>query len=386
MNKLFSRKSRGVTLVLNLVALAVFAILGVVVYGAIRSQVREAVYNERLAQAHYIAEAGFEDALHSLYLDPAWRAGFNQKSFAGGYYTVSLSTNTPPVITATGYSANIALLGRAVKTVGATPVFTYTAGGSGSGFAIIGDQLAEVDGPGQVNSYDPTVSLTPSSFNSGAHIWSNKDAKTTAGATVNGNVYYINKNNTVAGTVLGTVIDSTYTLTMPNTTCAACAAANINSTGITPASCYAAGTKDLTAANGVTCSLVSGVYYFRNITVNGTLNVTSTGTVTIYFTGAISMDGTCSVNSSSKIPSRLLFYGGSGTSTNVINSSAPLHAYLEESSGAWNISTPVYGRVWGKNVTVKNVAGAAVHVDLSATTPAGVDWSTGTWRQSYDRP
>ena len=120
MKYLLLRNSRGSALVLNLIALAVFSLLSVLVYRTVRFQVREAVYQERLAQAHYISESGLEDALHSLYQDANWRTGFSQKAFAGGYYTVTLSTGTPPVITATGYSADIALFGRAVKTVSAT--------------------------------------------------------------------------------------------------------------------------------------------------------------------------------------------------------------------------------------------------------------------------
>ena len=69
--------SRGSTLVLNLLVMAVFAMMSVIVYKSAKAMVGEAVYYERSAQALAIAEAGVEDALHSLYSTSTWRTGFN---------------------------------------------------------------------------------------------------------------------------------------------------------------------------------------------------------------------------------------------------------------------------------------------------------------------
>lgn len=385
MKYLLLRNSRGSALVLNLIALAVFSLLSVLVYRTVRFQVREAVYQERLAQAHYIAESGLEDALHSLYQDANWRTGFSQKAFAGGYYTVTLSTGTPPVITATGYSANIALFGRAVKTVSATAAISSSTGAAtGAAYAIMADEMIEVNGPnGSVDAYDPSVSLTPASFTSTAVLWSNKDVKTTKDSSVRGNVFYFNNKSIYSGTVSGSVIKSTYTQTLPNHVCGTCSTANNNLTGITPSSCYNSGSRSLTAANGATCTMKAGVYFLHDITVNGTLNVTTTsGTATIYFDGAINTDGSCALNNLSKIPSRLLFYGEKAGGTHSFHCSAPLHAWLEEPTATFNIQSEVYGRVWGKTVKVTD----SLHADIGpSSTPSGADWNPGTWGQSYER-
>ena len=54
------------------------------------------------AQALAIAEAGLNDAFSELRADSAWNAGFSDKTFEGGSYTVAVSGNT---ITSTGISS-----------------------------------------------------------------------------------------------------------------------------------------------------------------------------------------------------------------------------------------------------------------------------------------
>jgi len=47
------------------------------------------------AEAVTIAEAGIADAFSELRSDSSWNAGFSEKSFGGGSYTVTV-TGTPP--------------------------------------------------------------------------------------------------------------------------------------------------------------------------------------------------------------------------------------------------------------------------------------------------
>ncbi|MFA6584763.1 MAG: hypothetical protein WCS77_10740, partial [Elusimicrobiaceae bacterium] len=241
--------SKGLTLVMNLFVIAVFAILGTVVYSIAHSQIREVLYTERLAQSYYIAEAGLEDAMYEVYKNPSWRAGFNKKTFSDGYYTVTLSTESPPYITSTGYSPYIAFLGRVSSTVGARAAIFYA--NTADVYAIMAQTSVKITGPAAVNAYDPDTNLNPSSFNFGAGIWSNGSVTTTGRAAVNGNVYYANTASISANTVFGTVTKSTYTQTLPNHSCGGCKSKNDNQTGISgPASCYNSGTKMLTVESG----------------------------------------------------------------------------------------------------------------------------------------
>jgi len=329
-------RSRGSTLIVSLISVAVLALLGVTVYRAIRFQVKEVVYQQRLTQSFHIAQAGLEDAMLELRKNQAWRAGFSKKPLAGGYYTVSVSTGLPPLVTSTGYSRQIALFGRAFTTVSAVAEVTY--GDVTASYAIMANNLAQVNGPAAIDAYYVNLNPEPSVFSFGAGIWSNGTVATTAGAVVNGSVYYVNTANLAPNTVLGNVIKSSTTQKLSNNTCGACKNRNDNAAGISPASCYNAATMALTVGAGAACSMAPGTYYFSNITINGTLNVnTSTGSVTVYFNGALNAAAAGTLNNSSKIPSRLLFYGEQSGNTHTMASASPFHAYLEEPAGTWHI-------------------------------------------------
>jgi|GEM_PF-2275394 len=380
--------TRGATLLITLIAVAVFALLGVVVYRINQFQAREVIYQKRLAQAHYIAEAGLEDAFHALYADPGWQAGFNKKPFGEGYYTVTVSTDLYPLVRSTGYSANIPLFGRAVKTVSAVASLSYsTAPLPGGGYAIAANDGVSVKST--IDAYNPSVSLTPTRFYFGGSIWANKSFQTSAGALVRGNVFYYKISNNVSNTVQGSVIQTTYTITLPVNYCSTCAASNNNSTGISgPVSCYNSSKMLLTVNSGVTCTLSPGVYYFKGITVDGTLNVnTASGTVTVNFTGDLAANTGCAINNSSKIPARFRIYGGGGTGGKnyVISCAVPLHAYLEDPTSDWNINSELYGRMVGRNITAFQTAN--IHTDTAdlSSPVMTVRWSTGSWTQSYKR-
>jgi Tfp pilus assembly protein PilX len=371
-------RSRGSVLIITLISLAIFALLGVVVYRIIRFQVREVVYQERLTQSFYIAEAGLEDAMHELYNNLSWKAGFNKKPFAGGYYTVTVSTDVPPLVTSTGYSVNIAMFGRAHTTVSAVSQVTYST--ATATYAIMAQSLAQVNGPASIDAYYPNVNPDPQVFSFGAGIWSNSNVTTTAGAAVNGNVYYNNTANIAAGTVYGSVVKSG-TQNLANHTCGVCKNKNNNNTITGPSSCYNAGTMNLTVNSGATCSMKAGTYYFANITVNGTLNVdTSSGPVIVYFNGSMAVNPAGAINNSTKFPSLLYFYGERSASTHLIACTAPFHAYLEEPSGTWNVQGPLYGHIWGNTVTVSGAG--AIHADIGGTNPnaaSHVGWKNPTW-------
>ena len=58
------------------------------------------------AKAQAIAEAGLNDAFSELRVDSSWNAGFDNKVFVDGSYTVTVSGTLPNlVITSTGTSA-----------------------------------------------------------------------------------------------------------------------------------------------------------------------------------------------------------------------------------------------------------------------------------------
>lgn len=364
---------RGATLVLNLMAVAIFSILATVVYTSARTQQRGASNDIRQAQALSIAEAGLEDALYALYKNSAWRTGYSSKTFANGFYTVSLSTDTPPRVTSTGYSPSSFLVGRAARTVIADTVFTTGA----CPYAILAD---DVEIEGSLDAYDPQASLTPCAtcFVDGATVWAN-DAMTVSGAAcpparVRGSVT-VGEGNALTGSaacVEDGVTLSTQTVVLPNWNPTAGANLNIN--------------------NSDTVTLSPGTYDYQNLTINGVLNLdTSTGTIYINFNANLKANAGCEINNLSKIPSRVRITDVSGNAGHIIHlrCTPPLHAYLEGNANRFNIEQEVYGHYCGGSVKISSATGQVgkVHYDLGGGVLSRVSLKTtpNAWSQTYKR-
>src|SRR5258706_9494371 len=90
--------------------MVVFVLLGIAIYRMSRTLVYESLFQKRLVQSRTIAEAGLEDGLYQLRLNPGTRTGFS-KNFAGGSYTVSYSNDSVPWVTSVGRSIRIPLFG-----------------------------------------------------------------------------------------------------------------------------------------------------------------------------------------------------------------------------------------------------------------------------------
>jgi type II secretory pathway component PulK len=88
-----------------LLTIFVIALLSAVIMGMLQANTEETQLTENYfsaAQALAVAEAGLNDALAQIRTNAAWNAGFNNKSFAGGTYTVTVSGGK---ITSTGTSS-----------------------------------------------------------------------------------------------------------------------------------------------------------------------------------------------------------------------------------------------------------------------------------------
>jgi hypothetical protein len=382
----------GSTLVLNVLIMTVFAMTAVIVYASARSQVHAVVHDARQAQAQAIAEAGLEDAMHGLYMNPTWRGGFSQKPFAGGFYTVSLSTDDPPYIVSTGYSAPLLLTGRAVKTVSAQ--IEYTPGACP--YAVMADKALVIEG--SVDAYDITTTLTPSAtqFTTGANVRSNNLVSVTGEPCPPAHVFgdVIAQGSVPAGScVSGSVSLTTVTLPLLSFACPVCETVNDNLTGITPSSAYNNGGQALTVNAGQTVTLSSGTYFFKKITIDGTLNVdTSSGSASIYVKNNFFTGPGCQFNNLSKIPSRVHFLSTNPGNVVRLNCVTPFHAYLEGSQAQFELAQELYGHFCADSVRISSNTSdghGRVHYDLGGGGLVDhVQWTTGlagSWTESYTR-
>lgn len=95
-----------------LVVVVLVALLAATVVGHLQVNAEELqlMQNQvRGAEALAMAEAGLNDALARLRIDPGWDAGFAGKAFSGGSYTVAVdgSTITSVATTSHGFEARI---------------------------------------------------------------------------------------------------------------------------------------------------------------------------------------------------------------------------------------------------------------------------------------
>jgi hypothetical protein len=373
------RSERGTGIILALLVLAAFAILMVMVWNLARELTRESLFEKRVAQAQTIAEAGMEDALHSLYIHPAWSKGFTNKAFAGGTYTVTVSTDNPPWITSKGYSEAIPRFGTAVRTVKARLLIDKAA----TQGTVAGTKYT-VDGV--VNSYDSSVSTNPASFGSAAPVWSNATMAETAGTDdIFGNATYYSGTAPKSTEVTGTITKSTYTIALSSQSGTEYATVNDNLTGFTPQSDYTAATQDITIAAATTATLEPGVYYFGAVVVNGTLNVnTATGTVTVFLTGNLNKSGTAATSmivNVSGIPGRFQIFSASAI-TLYLESSTPLQVEIDAPLATIKVDQFVYGQLIADTITIS--AGNALHYDIEFNNmPTHATWQPGTWSLSY---
>lgn len=92
-----------------LIAVFVIALLSAVVVGMLQMNTEEIQLMQNhvwAAQALAVAEAGLNDAFAEIRTDSEWVDGFNDKSFDGGSYTVTVSGSLPNrTIESTGTSS-----------------------------------------------------------------------------------------------------------------------------------------------------------------------------------------------------------------------------------------------------------------------------------------
>lgn len=372
-------RERGAALVLNLMAVACFALLAAAVYASSSALARSTGNDQRQAEALAAAEAGLEDAMQTLYRNSEWRVGFSSKTFGKGYYTVSLTNATPPYITSTGWSRSVPFYGRAARSVMTQVQFV-------TGACPYGIFAESVEIEGKVDAYDYQVSLTPCStcFISGGDVWANTSLKISGTqpcppARLRG-LAGIGGGNSLsfggagsASCVEQGVVSTTQTYDLPDWT--------------------GGGNDNLSVAANSTTTLTAGTYDLNRVTVNGTLILdTSTGAVTINFKNNFVANGTaCAIRNTSKMPSRLHIIDASGNGGHqiLLQCKEPLHAYLEGNTNRFQIAQEVYGHYCGKSVYISSATGAVgqVHYDLGggAVSKVSLRKDTTGWTQSYRR-
>jgi Flp pilus assembly protein TadG/cytoskeletal protein CcmA (bactofilin family) len=120
---------------------------------------------------------------------------------------------------------------------------------------------------------------------------------------------------------------------------------------------------DLTLNSGETLDLAPGIYYFRNVTINGGASLNITGETVIYVTGDLKSNGGAFVNNNTQ-KAEMLEIRMTGATAD-ITSTVPFYGviYAPNTDVKVNGSCEVYGAIVGK--TLKVTGDALGHYDES---------------------
>lgn len=410
------RAGRGAALPAAVLAVLAFAVVIAGSYGLMRVQVRETSYQVRQAQAQAIAEAGLEDALNKVMLASNWKTGYPQKNFAGGYYTVSVSTDLAPWITSTGYSASIPIMGRAARTVKAQALFDGLFNFANSTFTVNWRMMGFDSSVDRTPTCRITTTIPGSGCVFGAHVAANATVATSGSALrIQGDALYATAASTApaASTVAGKVslAPSSYTVLVEDGAPYLTQNDN-NASRINPFSAYNPATMIL-SVNPTTgdVALSSGTYYFKGINVTSkTLNINLSSkdyAVSIYLAGNlfVSPDGQidssnyCTTNGGGCKAYNVHIYGQGGGSMTLSGYNAVGNqdniTYLDLYAPRDNvvINQRMLGRAVGENVKILNPYGGGNNrpvfffdLQFGFTQSTGVRWVSGSWSESYFRP
>ncbi|MCH9032663.1 MAG: hypothetical protein IIB00_10455 [candidate division Zixibacteria bacterium] len=258
------------------------------------------IHNE---QAFYIAEAGLIRAEKELDDSTRWRNGYNNESFGGGTFTVTIRDSSivaglddTMIILSTGDIVNAQVTLEALAVPRYLYPFDYAAFGDS---AMVFDQGSCSD---SYNSDSGTYAATQDTL--GGDIGSNGTVTLEGGSTIGGDAsttedggFDISGGSTITGDTTGYMP----TQTLPDIPPEEFVYAEANSlapTGFTGTYSYDPVTHDLVVGRDDTLVLASGVYYLNNITLEqySSIQLAPGADVKIYATGDIDAGRYSSMN------------------------------------------------------------------------------------------
>ncbi|MBI5623589.1 MAG: hypothetical protein HY924_07415 [Elusimicrobia bacterium] len=351
---------RGAGLVLALVILLITGILAAAAASAVKTLMRDSLYQGRALEAQALAETGGEAALARLSRDRAWRQGFRGKGFSKGSFDVTLSSGPNPVVTATGLARPLVPFGRTRRTVSfrvrllPVPSMPYAAAAE--------ESLLIMAGRAAVDSYDSRSDKAPAEFGRHGDVATNRDlAVAGSGEAVLGDATYRTGGEPPPDAVSGAVQRVLEPFPMPLEDGSAFAEDHDNLSGIAPSALYDPGRRSLTVPAGSTAAIRSGVYHLASLRVDGTLRARiSDGPVVIFVAGYLRVSG--AIENPSRIPANLILYGVKAGETWTFSGSAPLHGVVYAPLAEVVVGQTVFGALAAKKLSLLS---GSIHYDLA---------------------
>jgi len=364
------KNNNGSALLIALALMLLVAAVGIITVDSANTDI-ELSYNQlHEEQAFYVAEAGAKQALWQLNDSTAWRAGYSDRSFGDGSYTVAMTDSLDDVAlfdTVIVRSTGEVKGSRTTIELTTVPVYKYP-----FKYAMFAKAGIVLDRETCTNSYDSdSGTYAGTVLDSLGDIGSNGTITSSQLVNFGGGISVATPGGISLGasnTFNGDTTSTADSVEVDPITSAQLDWARTNSiaqTGMSGAGyTYNNGTKTLTTGASGSITLTSGVYYFSSITLgkNSVISLAPGASVKIYVTGNIQLDQGSKINQGG-VPSNVLVYSTGASLAfnqgNIFNGAF----YGPNAHIQYDQTTQVYGALVGN--TIKLDRYACFHYDRS---------------------
>ncbi|HUU45450.1 MAG TPA: pilus assembly PilX N-terminal domain-containing protein [Acidobacteriota bacterium] len=302
---------RGAAMLIALGILMMIGLIGAAVVQTSSTDMGIAENYQHDLRSFYAAEAGVEHTYGVLRDTVGWRDGFTDQSFAGGSYTVTLvdsavvgALEDTIIVTSTGmYSGAMSMV--EVKLAHARP-FQWAA--FAKDYMMLCGNTYTDSYDSDSGTYAGTMRLEDGNVGSNGliDICGSADINGDAGTSEPGGLDIRGAADVSGDTTTGAPVH----IFDPVSQSAVNDARNnsMAPAGLSGSFTYNGGTRNLRLTPGNTMTMAAGIYYFNDVTVNGTINLVPGAQVEVYIVGDIKMQAFASVNMSGN-PIDMIIYG-----------------------------------------------------------------------------
>lgn len=357
--------SRGSALVVTMAIMLMLGIMGTVAFQSADTEKKMSFNQADLDEARLVAEAGLQLTLEQVQTDYFWRAGYSNKSFGAGTFSVTMvDQTTTPALGDSIIVRSVGKIDKATATIeawvkrGYPPSFKYAVYAK-DGIGM--ENHACTDSYNSDSTYAASVLSTGGNIGTGGNITMQNNTTVGGDASTTGGSITLQNSADVLGSTSTSALPENLTF-IPDAEYAYVSTHNQNATGMSGVYTYNSATKALSIGANKTLTLASGTYYFSSInTANQAKIVLAPGAkVTVYLTGTMMMEQNTEFNAAGK-PSNLMVYS-KGTDLFIKNNSKFSGGFYGPATNfTFENNADVRGALVLKQATIKN--NTCIHFD-----------------------
>lgn len=358
------RSELGSTMLVSLLVLLMLGLIGIAAVETSETDMNISQNFKSDVRAFYTAEAGIEMAYGILRDTNTWRTGLTDYPFEGGSFTVTLrdSVTDPPL------DDSLVVHSVGTRSDAVTTLEVKFAPLNPFGWAAFGDDYMKLCGGTSTDSYDSdSGSYAATHLDTLGDVGSNGHVKMCGDADINGDASTSSPGEMEAdgGAQFFDTTSSAEVVVfdpVPQSELDYAKANSMAPAGMTGVFNYNNGTRDLRVLPGNTVYLASGVYYFAEWDIKGSIELDPGASVKIYLVDDAKINSGAKINSLGAPKDFLIFGVGSRFD---IAAGAEIRAavYMPDTQINLNGAADLYGSFIGN--VAEDTGGSSFHYDRS---------------------